>query len=175
MLWERLYNLFHRIPLLFVGFVSTFSRKGCHYSIVPQIPPRMLRSLICWPFRLSLIHCTKSTGGECAAQRGKLHCSAILPHAHCRKWLQLFLFSLPHSQCSKLGSGYSGRSLKLTSQPYAFAQMLCRNIICNRKRNFICIENMGGCIIIIVTIITIIMTRNKVVGLISVQKYVRNV
>jgi len=159
MLWERPYNLFHRIPLLFVGFVSTFSRKGYHYSIVPQIPPRMLQSLTCWPFRLSLIHCTKSTGGECAAQRGKLHCSAILPHAHCRKWLQLFLFSLPHSQCSKLGSGYGSRSLKLTPQPCTFAQILCRNIICNGKTNLICIENMGDCIIIITIVTIIIITR----------------
>lgn len=106
------YNLFHRVPLMFFGFVSAFSRKGYHYSIVPQIPPRMLQSLTCWPFRLSLIHCTMPTGGECSAQRGKLHCPTILSHACCRKWLQLFLFSLPRSQCSKLGSGYSGRSLK---------------------------------------------------------------
>jgi hypothetical protein len=124
---------------------------------VPQSPPRMLLSLTCWPFRLSLIHCTKSTGGECAAQRGKLHCPAILPHAHCRKWLQLFLFSLSHSQCSKLGSGYSGRSLKLTSQPCAFTQILCRNIICNGKTNLIRLKNMGYYVIIIaITIIIII-------------------
>ena len=89
-LQEGPYNLFHRVPLMFFGFVSAFSRKGYHYSFVPRIPPRMLQSLTCWPFRLSLIHCTKSTGGECSVQRGKLHCPAILSHAYFRKWLQLF-------------------------------------------------------------------------------------